>query len=310
MTTETNQLQVAGLQGAAQAMIGGSARNMSQLLGVPVEFNLIAIGDAETQVPETIEEGIQLSVEFDGALTGDSWLVMSQDDARAIVKIMTVGMGVEDDDLLGELGMSALSEAMNQLMAGAATALSDGLGERIDISPPTISTSPKNEAVDGNAVVVTYQGEIDGQPRSKVFWKIDRELADSLGSRWLATHGEPSAAATEAVAAAHPAVPSPAAAVPPTEQPAATGSAGIGQVGGGVINSVELDIAVELGNVAMTIGELLHMGEGSVVTLSQNVGDKVVMLANGTAVASGEVVIVDGTLGFRVADLITEAKGA
>ena len=77
-----------------------------------------------------------------------------------------------------------------------------------------------------------------------------------------------------------------------------------------MISSVELDVAVELGNVAMTIGELLRMGEGGVVTLSQSVGDNVVMLANGTPVASGEVVIVEGTLGFRVAELITEAKGA
>ncbi|MGA9596738.1 MAG: FliM/FliN family flagellar motor switch protein, partial [Acidimicrobiia bacterium] len=81
-------------------------------------------------------------------------------------------------------------------------------------------------------------------------------------------------------------------------------------LGGGVLGSVELDIAVELGNVSMTIGQLLRMGEGSVVTLNQSVGDNVVMLANGTRVASGEVVIVDGTLGFRVAELITEAKGA
>jgi flagellar motor switch protein FliN/FliY len=310
MTTEINQEHIAGLQGAASTMIGGSARNMGQLLGVPVEFTLIAIGNAETQIPETSEEGIQLSVEFDGALTGDSWLVMSQDDARAIVRIMTAGMGVADDDLLGELGMSALSEAMNQLMAGAATALSDGLGERIDISPPTISTNPRQEAIDGNAVVVTYQGQIDGQARSKVYWKIDRELADSLGSRWLAAHGGAPAAEPVPTTAAPPAAVSSAPVVPAPTPPAATASAGTGQVGGGVINSVELDIAVELGNVAMTIGELLHMGEGSVVTLTQTVGDKVVMLANGTPVASGDVVIVDGTLGFRVADLITEAKGA
>jgi flagellar motor switch protein FliN/FliY len=282
-------------------MIEGSAKNLGQLLGVPVEFTLISIGEGGgALVPEVIEEGLHLSVEFDGALTGDSWLVVSRDDAKAIVRIMTKGMGVDEADLLGELGMSALSEAMNQLMAGAATALSDALDERIDISPPTISTNPEPTEGEADAVVVIYEGEIGGQARSKVSWTIDHALAHSLGSRWLATHG---GGQTEPATGPPPAV-TPA---PTAVQPAAAVSVAAPV---GVINSVELDIAVELGNVAMTIGELLHMGEGSVVTLTQSVGDNVVMLANGTPVASGEVVIVDGTLGFRVADLITEAKGA
>jgi flagellar motor switch protein FliN/FliY len=299
MTTEISQQEIPGLAGAATAMIAGSAKNLGQLLGVPVEFNMVEIGDSRTQVPEVIEEGLHLSVDFSGALTGDSWFVLSTDDAKAIVRIMTQGMGVDEGDLLGELGMSALSEAMNQLMAGAATALSDGLGERIDISPPRISQNPEPAEDEGDSVVVTYQGEIDGQARSKVMWKINRDLAVSLGGRW--------SAGTEPVAPAAPPQP---AAPQSAPAPAAITSAPATPIGGGVLNTVELDIAVELGNVSMTIGELLRMGEGSVVTLNQTVGDNVVMLANGTPVASGEVVIVDGTLGFRVAEVITEAKGA
>ena len=299
MTTETNQQEMAGLAGAAAAMISGSAKNLGQLLGVPVDFKLLTIGRDEVAVPEVVEDGVHLSVEFDGALTGDSWLVLDADDAKSIVRIMTQGMDVSEDDLLGELGMSALSEAMNQLMAGAATALSDGLGDRIDISPPKISSDPQPQAEHDDAIVVTYEGEIAGQASSKVFWQIDRDLASTLGSRWLtATAPAPEPAAPAAAAA--PASPAAAAPAAPAPGPAA----------GGVIDSVELDVAVELGNVAMTIGDLLHMGEGSIITLTQSVGDNVVMLANGTPVASGEVVIVDGTLGFRVAGLITEAEGA
>ncbi len=302
MTTETNQQEMAGLAGAAAAMISGSAKNLGQLLGVPVEFKLLTIGSSEVQVPEVAEDGVHLSVEFDGALTGDSWLVLDADDAKSIVRIMTQGMDVSEDDLLGELGMSALSEAMNQLMAGAATALSDGLGDRIDISPPTISANPQPQSNQEDAIVVTYEGEIAGQASSKVFWQIDGDLAETLGARWLSATAP--AAPAEQAPAAPAAAPAPAAPAPAAPTAAATAA------GGGVIDSVELDIAVELGNVAMTIGDLLHMGEGSIITLTQTVGDNVVMLANGTPVASGEVVIVDGTLGFRVAELISEAKGA
>lgn len=296
MTTEM-QSKPAGLADAASTMIAGSAENLGQLLGVPVEFTLLDIDDPDTQVPEVIENGIHLSVHFDGALTGDSWFVLSPTDAEAIVKIMTQGMGIDEDDLLGEMGLSALSEAMNQLMAGAATALSNGLGERIDISPPSISMNPEPGEQSGDTINVTFKGVIADHASSRVFWKIDRDLATDLGSRWIAANQaeeeKPETTETPRATANTPA---------PTDQRT--------PAHGGVINSVELDIAVELGDVSMTIGELLRMGEGSVVTLNQLVGDNVIMLANGTPVASGEVVVVDGTLGFRVADLITEARGA
>ena len=302
MSTETNQQEMAGLAGAATAMITGSAKNLGQLLGVEVGFNLLTIGRGAVPVPEVDAGGVHLSVEFSGALSGDSWLVLDAENAKSIVRMMTQGMGVSEDDLLGELGMSALSEAMNQLMAGAATALSDGLGERIDISPPTITTEAVHHEKREDAVVVTYEGEIAGAATSQVFWQIDCDLAQHLGSRWLSALGTPAPEApAPAVAATAPvaAAPTPQAAPPPESA-----------AGGGVLNTVELEVAVELGNVAMTIGELLRMGEGSVVTLTQSVGDNVVLLANGTPVASGEVVVVDGTLGFRVSGLITEAKGA
>lgn len=301
MTTKTDYETDAGLRGAAEGMIAGAAKNLTQLLGETVEFRLDTITSEPTSVPDVVDRGLHLSVDFDGALTGDSWLVLAEDDAKSIVKKMTQGMGVAEDDLLGELGMSALSEAMNQMMAGAATALSDGLGERIDITPPTITRSDEPQPHRENVVVAVYNGQIAGSVGSTVYWQIDRDLAADLGERWIAAAQPTETGPTPAdpvVTSTQPTAPTEA---PPP--PAPTGA-------GGVLDSVELDIAVELGNVALTIGELLRLGEGSVVTLNQTVGEHVVMLANGTPVASGEVVVVEGTLGFRVSALITEAKGA
>ena len=305
MTTEIDLQTDAGLRGAAEGMIAGAAKNLTQLLGQDVEFTLEGLTVEPTAVPETVEQGLHLSVDFEGALTGDSWFVLAEDDAKGIVKMMTQGMGVEEDDLLGELGMSALSEAMNQMMAGAATALSDGLGERIDISPPTITRSNEPQPVRDDVIVAVYSGQVAGSMNSKVYWQIDKDLAASLGSAWPVAAPEPEPAAEPTASAAPPA------AAAPAPVPAAAPAAAIASAAGaGVIDSVELDVAVELGNVALTIGELLRLGEGSVVALNQTVGENVVMLANGTPVASGEVVVVEGTLGFRVSALITEAKGA
>lgn len=72
----------------------------------------------------------------------------------------------------------------------------------------------------------------------------------------------------------------------------------------GVVDSVELEVAVELGSTAMTVDELLHLAEGSVIELAKPVGEEVEMLVNGAPVAKGDVVVVEGALGFRVSRMV------
>ena len=302
MSTETNQQELAGLTGTASAMIAGAAESLEQVFGVPVDLKLASINDGTAAA----EESLRFATEFGGAATGQSWLVLAKSDAATVVKATPQSAGLPDDDLLGESGMSALSGAIDLMVAGAATAISNELGDLVDISPP--SFSPDTETT-GDPVIAVFDGVIGENAAFKITWEFDPDLAAGLGARWLATHDEP--APVESAAPPEPAVAAPAPAAPAVAALApAAPAVGAPAVGGGVINTVELDVAVELGNVAVTIGDLLRMGEGSVVTLTQAVGDNVTMLANGTPVANGEVVVVDGTLGFRVADLITEPKGA
>jgi flagellar motor switch protein FliN/FliY len=72
----------------------------------------------------------------------------------------------------------------------------------------------------------------------------------------------------------------------------------------GVVDSVELEVAVELGSTAMTVDELLRLAEGSVIELAKPVGEEVEMLVNGSPVAKGDVVVVEGALGFRVSRMV------
>ena len=78
--------------------------------------------------------------------------------------------------------------------------------------------------------------------------------------------------------------------------------------GNGVVDSVELEVAVELGNTSMTLDELLRLAEGSVIELAKPVGEEVEMLVGGSAVAKGDVVVVDGGLGFRVTRMLTSQE--
>lgn len=66
---------------------------------------------------------------------------------------------------------------------------------------------------------------------------------------------------------------------------------------------VELTIAVELGRTRLPLREILRLEEGSVVELDRGPDQPVDILANGTLVARGEVVVVGDELGVRITDL-------
>ncbi len=291
MTTELNQQDTTGLAAAAAAVIAAATSSLSEAIGVPIALQPTSI--AVDEIPSPGVEDVWVEIPLAGAVAGMTRLIIDGADVGAIVAAVKPDHG--EDAPLDEDALAALTGAMDHFGTGVAAALSDGLGAPVESGQPIASLQRESDPGDGT-VVVTYSGAIADADDVEAFWLVEAPVAASIRDSWGASPAAVTESAEPAPAPAAPAAPTPAAPAP--------------MPGGGVIDTVELDIAVELGNVAMTIGELLHMGEGSVVTLTQAVGDKVVMLANGTAVASGEVVVVDGTLGFRVAELITEVPGA
>ncbi len=290
MSTELNQQDTTGLSAAATAVITAAASRLSDGIAVPIALQPTSIA---ADIPSPGVEDVWVEVPLAGAVAGMTRLIIDGADVGAIVS--AVKPDHSDDAPLDEDALAALAETMTHFADGVAAALSDGLGAPVEAGQPTASLQRQSDP-DSGTVVVTYAGAIADADDVEVFWLIEPPVAAVIRDSWGAATAANPTPPEPATAPAAPAPPSPSVAPPAP--------------GGGVIDTVELDIAVELGNVAMTIGELLHMGEGSVVTLTQAVGDRVIMLANGTAVASGEVVVVDGTLGFRVAELITEAPGA
>lgn len=67
---------------------------------------------------------------------------------------------------------------------------------------------------------------------------------------------------------------------------------------------VSIEISVEIGRVAMPIGELLKLGEGAVVELNRAVSEPVDVMAQGIRIASGEVVVVDDRFAVRITEIV------
>jgi flagellar motor switch protein FliN len=71
---------------------------------------------------------------------------------------------------------------------------------------------------------------------------------------------------------------------------------------------IPLTVNVELGRTRMLIGELLQLGQGSVVELTKLAGEPMDVYVNSRLIARGEVVVVNEKFGVRLTDIISPAE--
>ena len=71
-----------------------------------------------------------------------------------------------------------------------------------------------------------------------------------------------------------------------------------------VLENIEVKLTVEVGNTEIKIKDLLRLNEGSVVELDRLAGDPLDILANGTRIAKGEVVMVGEKFGIRFTEVV------
>lgn len=74
------------------------------------------------------------------------------------------------------------------------------------------------------------------------------------------------------------------------------------------LSAVPVDLSVEMGRTRMTVGETLELRQGSIITLNRMAGEPVDLLVNGTAIARGEVVVIDEQFGLRVTEVLGQPQ--
>ena len=79
------------------------------------------------------------------------------------------------------------------------------------------------------------------------------------------------------------------------------GSAAVSNLRG--LENIEVKLTVEVGNTEIKIKDLLRLNEGSVVELERLAGEPLDILANGTQIAKGEVVMVGEKFGIRFTEV-------
>lgn len=127
--------------------MGTAATTLSSLVNhkVNISIPVVTYADWATLVASYDRPCVFLQIQYREGLTGNNILILKENDVKIIADLMMGGDGTNTDVELGELQLSAICEAMNQMMGSASTSLSSMLNMKVDISPPTASLIDLND---------------------------------------------------------------------------------------------------------------------------------------------------------------------
>lgn len=174
----------------ANIVMGSAATALSTLLGKKVEITtpVVQLTDPERFRQDYPLPYILVNVEYIVGLTGSNVLIIKDKDGSVMVDLMMGGDGQAPPAELGEIHLSAISEAMNQMMGSASTAMSTILKDRVEISPPTVeminfatdelkgSVGQKNRPL----VKVSFRMIIEDLVDSEIMQLIPLDLAKNM----------------------------------------------------------------------------------------------------------------------------------
>jgi flagellar motor switch protein FliN/FliY len=220
---------------------------------------------------------VAMSVSYVDGVTGGNVFLITLDGAKMLAASMMGMDQPEDPDAaeLSELELSAVSEAMNQMMASAAAATSVVLGTEVEIGTPETKTFTAADAI-GESYPQTPHAvrvamSICGEP-ARLVQLVPNAFVVRMTS------------ALDEIGADVGAVPEPGSARPAGSTAAKPSLAGI-----------PVRVWAELGRARMPSAQIVGLPAGAVVELDKQADDAIDLFVNGTHFATGRLVVVDGT---------------
>ncbi|MGN0678269.1 MAG: flagellar motor switch phosphatase FliY [Oscillospiraceae bacterium] len=181
--------------------MGSAATAVSELLNAKVwittpQVNVVQVKDLNY---DNLEPAICVKIVYVEGITGLNMMVLKQNDVQLILnQLLGNPLVIDPDFQFDELNISAVSEIMNQMMGASATALSDLLGTKVDISVPTpyiIENTKFGDLCemdpDETIVSVTFKLQVDGVMESEFMSVMSLPLAKTLSGKMIEKFDEP-----------------------------------------------------------------------------------------------------------------------
>jgi flagellar motor switch protein FliN len=320
--------------------LGSSTTALSTLLNQRVEITtpILSVIEQEKMEEAIRDNKVAVHVDYTEGIRGKNLLMIKENDAKIIADLMMGGAGTVMEGELSELHLSAVQEAMNQMMGSAATSMSTIFNQKVDISPPSIDVlgfPPKKleDLEDQIIIEVSFRLKVGTLIDSNMIQFIPLSFGKEMIHKILSAgeteteevstepSQEPSAPIQEASPARKASVkvpePQPVENTAEVHQPntnvqkveynkfpenAAAASTATANID--MLYDIPLEITVELGRTKLPIRKILELGPGAVIQLEKLAGEPVDILANHKLIAKGEVVVIEESFGVRITDII------
>ena len=146
-----SELEIDAIGEISNICLGNSASTLSKLLNRNIDITppKVEIVEKSEYTSDVSSEKVFVKVSYVEGVMGCSILMLEEDDAKAIADLMmgSDGHGAFAQMEFGELHLSAVSEAMNQMMGAAATSMSIMLDRKTDISTPETKHMSKGKYI-------------------------------------------------------------------------------------------------------------------------------------------------------------------
>ena len=171
--------------------MGTAATTLSSLLSQKVNITTpkVEVATWDDLSREYDRPCVMMQISYKEGLAGNNVLILKENDVKIITDLMMGGTGTANpDEPLSELHLSAIGEAMNQMMGSAATSMSSMFNRKIDISPPVANlVETYNELDEGMPVFlnkpfvkVAFKMQIGDLIDSEIMQLYPKEFAQEL----------------------------------------------------------------------------------------------------------------------------------
>ncbi|ONK23229.1 flagellar motor switch phosphatase FliY [Siminovitchia sp. FSL H7-0308] len=136
---DLNEMERDALGEVGNISVGRAATTLSTLLNQKVEITTPTVSMLDRDISdEPLDSGVAVRVTYTSGFSGVNVLILKKSDVAAIADMMLGGDGTSPAEEMDEIHLSAVQEAMNQMIGSAASSMSTFFSKRVDISPPTI----------------------------------------------------------------------------------------------------------------------------------------------------------------------------
>jgi len=330
--------------------MGAAATTLSTLLNQKVNITTPHVVQQKSlkSLLQGDDKYVAINIKYKAGLDGSFLLVIKEEDVKYISNVM---MGANTDDSkepITDMQISAISEAMNQMVGSSCTSMSSIFNTPVDIQPPEVDRidfdADKDifniNLISENYVVVEFDLLIGDSLNSKMVQVLPIDVSKQLIKKLTGGNGEEVEVASEEV---EPAITESkvsvdnvehSESVPERPQASATmdttrhveqykAPREVSNVNFetlvqervdhakeqiSLLQDVGLEVVVELGRTNKSIKEILEFGPGVVIELNKMAGEPIDILINNKFIAKGEVVVIDENFGIRITEIIDVNK--